>query len=130
MVALILIAAALGVGPVPTLPQQREPNWQVLTQDGDGSMRFDPASVVREGKRVTVAVRVDLAKPMNNITRLDTVKVVDCAAGTSAFRSATAYDASGKQLGTRQTGPDELSFQPITDESGDVPLREHFCTAG
>ncbi len=126
MTGAAVLALAMQLMPAPTLPR-----WRVVVRNPQGEYAIDPASIVRQGSRVRVGVRLRPARPQPGAPAVGVMRYVfDCRAGTVRSEASDIYDARGRFVGTMQARPHELRDVPVGRGSLNALLLRHLCAGG
>ena len=124
-VTVLLATMAMQLMPVPSSPR-----WRPVGRSPQGEFSIDPNSVVRQGNRVRVFVRLRIANPQAGVPALGVMRYVyDCRANTIRSEAADIYDVRGRFVGTIQTPANQLRDVPIAAASPNAQVRAYLCAA-
>lgn len=109
------------------MPAPGLPNWQIVGRNAQGEYAIDPRSVVRQGNRVRVFVRLRIRTPQGG-TALGVMRYVyDCRANTIRSEASDIYEPRGRFIGTMQTRPEEVRDVRIPAASPNAQVLRHLC---
>ncbi len=123
MIGAAAIAMAMQLMPAPGLPR-----WRVIGRNPQAEYAIDPNSVLQQGSRVRVFVRLRFTNPPRGAPASGVMRYVyDCRANTIRSEASDIYDARGRFVGTIQTPAHQLRDVPIAAASPNAQVLRHLC---
>lgn len=118
---LVLAAAALA--------SAQPPQWQVLVQDGEGVVHYDPATARDDGaRRRSMRVRVRVLQPIDNgAVEIVSRTVVDRGARTYAYSEIEMTGRDATSLGSVRREISDITFNPVQSGSVQERILGHLC---
>jgi hypothetical protein len=125
MIAGAALALAMQLMPGPALPR-----WRVIGRNAQGEIAIDPASIVRQGRRIRVYARLRPRVAQGGMAVGVTRYVYDCGASTVRSEASDFYNPRGGFVGTLQARPYELRDVRIVPGSLNALAVRQLCAPG